>query len=771
MMESQEHNAHVSQALQTGQMGTWELHLLSGKVITSGSTDMLFGIPENHPDKTLELYLSRVHPDDLQITENAIRQSASGGVEHFVEYRVVTPRGHLRWIASRGNAILDSDNRIIKIAGALVDITARKSAEEALRISEERFRLALKGAPIVVFNQDLNLRHTWIYNSQVGVPSEELIGKVESDIWERPQDAQTLTLLKQRVIATGRSVQQDVAVWRGGEERYYSMAIEPLRDPKGKIVGITGVATDITHLKRIEATLREREHFINRVTEATPEIIYVYNIIENRNTYVNRQAAVQLGYSEAEIQAMGGNLLPTILHPDEMARVGEYNRQWIDVPEGETIDREYRLRNANGEWCWYLSREAIFSRTENGEVKEVIGTAQDITRRKRAEERTHLLQELTAELSRSLTVEQISDAILNVGIKAMGGIRGSLYQLSEKGDSLELLLCKGTTPEEAKNHHQLSLSLPLPVVDTMRTQQITWLENVEMIREQYPKMAEFLTRNNTQAVICIPMTNSSGVLGVLHLALGISRKINSEDQDLLTALAQHCAQALERVRLQQQAERSAAFEERQRLARELHDAVSQTLFSATTIAEALPIIWERNTERGSVQLEQLVRLNRAALAEMRTLLLELRPEAIVRTSLPGLLQQLMEAAKGRKQINIALNEEGEILPLPPDVHVALYRIAQESLNNSLKHSQATHIQISFQRHPDGAILLMQDNGSGFDTRAISSGLGLNTMRERADAIGASYRISSRAGYGTEVEVVWIDRTYAPTDEAYAAASR
>jgi signal transduction histidine kinase len=209
----------------------------------------------------------------------------------------------------------------------------------------------------------------------------------------------------------------------------------------------------------------------------------------------------------------------------------------------------------------------------------------------------------------------------------------------------------------------------------------------------------------------------------------------------------------------------AVAAERSRLARDLHDAVTQTLFSASLIAEALPGSWERDREEGQLLLKELRQLSRGALAEMRTLLLELRPAALVEAKLGDLLHQLAEAGTGREGLPITVTVEGE-RRLPPDVHVALYRIAQEGLNNAIKHSRATHAQVHLRYlHPAGGEdgegdveLRIYDDGRGFDPGDVSADhLGLDIMRERADAIGARLEVESQPGLGTQIVVTWKER--------------
>lgn len=202
---------------------------------------------------------------------------------------------------------------------------------------------------------------------------------------------------------------------------------------------------------------------------------------------------------------------------------------------------------------------------------------------------------------------------------------------------------------------------------------------------------------------------------------------------------------------------TVAAEERNRLARDLHDAVSQTLFSASLIAEVLPTLWEKDPEKGKVRLEEVRQLTRGALAEMRTLLLELRPSALIEADLPHLLEQLAEAITGRTRIPVVVTSIGDCL-LPDDAKVGFYRIAQEALNNVAKHSEATEVMVSLICEKIKVTLQIKDNGIGYDIDKIShESLGVGIMQERAEDINALLTIHSQVGEGTEISVVWENR--------------
>jgi len=198
----------------------------------------------------------------------------------------------------------------------------------------------------------------------------------------------------------------------------------------------------------------------------------------------------------------------------------------------------------------------------------------------------------------------------------------------------------------------------------------------------------------------------------------------------------------------------AVTAERSRLARDLHDAVTQTLFSASLIAEVLPRLWAKDPERGRQQLEEVRLLTRGALAEMRSLLLELRPEALAKAKMDDLLHQLGRAMTGRTGVPVSVSADVQC-PLPAEVKVALYRIAQEALNNASKHAEASHVDVHFQCEDGLATLAITDDGRGFDVDNIPPGhLGVGIMRERAAAVGAELEIESEIGRGTEVRVIW-----------------
>jgi signal transduction histidine kinase len=264
--------------------------------------------------------------------------------------------------------------------------------------------------------------------------------------------------------------------------------------------------------------------------------------------------------------------------------------------------------------------------------------------------------------------------------------------------------------------------------------------------------------SGTRSELAVPIIVKEQTIGVLDAQSDEPDAFDETDLSVLQSVAHQAGAAIENARLYEQAQQAAVLEERSRLARDLHDAVTQTLFSASLIAEAVPATWEMDEDEGRELLHELQRLTRGALAEMRTLLLELRPAALMETSLSDLLRQLAAAIAGRAGAPVEVMVDGECL-VPPEVHVALYRIAQEALNNVVKHSRATRVTVDMTCGGlDGGqavVVRIKDDGRGFDQDEVSPDhLGLSIMRERAQAIGADLTVASEPGSGTAVAVAW-----------------
>jgi nitrate/nitrite-specific signal transduction histidine kinase len=372
------------------------------------------------------------------------------------------------------------------------------------------------------------------------------------------------------------------------------------------------------------------------------------------------------------------------------------------------------------------------------------------------------LNAVAAVVSQSLDLERILDAALGEIMADLGFEAGVAFMLPERGG------------QGGEVRLTASRNLPDDVLAGIRTHPPEHLEQRLTALEGQPaplpmssiseELRDLLQPGGWRSAIQIPVNAKGTVFGALVLLT--RREPDSSPEQLLSlaALGNQIGMAVDNARLYEHAEESAAAAERNRLARDLHDAVSQTLFSVSLIAEVLPRIYARDPVQGAQRLDELRQLTRGALAEMRTLLLELRPADLAESNLSDLLKQLGEAVTGRARIPVEVRTDDAGSP-PTEVGIALYRIAQEALNNVAKHSGATTATVSLRSLGEsggGLLLTIEDDGAGFDSAAAGFGqLGLGIMRERAEAIGATLTISSAPGQGTTVSATWSPGDVAP----------
>jgi signal transduction histidine kinase len=265
--------------------------------------------------------------------------------------------------------------------------------------------------------------------------------------------------------------------------------------------------------------------------------------------------------------------------------------------------------------------------------------------------------------------------------------------------------------------------------------------------------------SETRSELCVPVKAAGRVLAVLNLESARMAAFTKDDVAVLETAADVLAGAIENVRLYRRAQEAAVLEERTRLARDLHDSVTQQLFSIALTAQAARAQLEKRTDRAAIQIERLQETAAAALAEMRGLIFQLRPPAALERGLVPALQQHIAAVRRRDGLPIELRVEGEGR-LPHRVEQGLYRIAQEALNNVARHAGECYVVVSVSFDPERVRLEIEDTGSGFDyaqqlVRDEGPGgrrLGLTGMRERAVELGAALRIDSRPGVGTRVVV-------------------
>jgi nitrate/nitrite-specific signal transduction histidine kinase len=432
-----------------------------------------------------------------------------------------------------------------------------------------------------------------------------------------------------------------------------------------------------------------------------------------------------------------------LIHASEQVTAGQF-KQRIEVKTGdeiETLADQFNLMSAELDDSYSLLEKKVAERTHE------LAT----------------LNAIAARVSSSLNLNEIMADALERIMELTGMEHGIAYRVAggEGGAAnigtdaeeplLRVMAFRGLPTTFADLGDRLPLRQSAAGVAGRRGEPVIWTL-AELPTESALK--ERLVTLGVEQVIAIPLMAKGRLVGSLNLSTNQSRTYPPEQVALLKTIGQQIGVAVENARLYEQAEQAATTAERSRLARELHDAVTQTLFSANLIADVLPRIWKRNPEEGMQNLEELRQLTRGALAEMRTLLLEMRPESLERADLKSLLTQLADAFVGRVRVPVSLDIQGDC-KLTHEVKLVFYRVAQEALNNIAKHSGARQVDLRLACQPGQMNMIIKDDGLGFDPSSITPDhLGIAIMRERANSIGAGLKIDSQVGQGTSIELTW-----------------
>lgn len=262
------------------------------------------------------------------------------------------------------------------------------------------------------------------------------------------------------------------------------------------------------------------------------------------------------------------------------------------------------------------------------------------------------------------------------------------------------------------------------------------------------------TSGEMKVYMGVPIARGQRVWGTLSVFGKDPGQFGDDEVDLLTSVGEEIGLVVENARLRRQAERLLVVQERNRLARELHDSVTQSLYSVTLFAEAgRRTALAANNEETADYFTQIGNTGQQALKEMRLLIHKLRPSILSKEGLVRALQQRLNSVEGRAGVKGQLIVEGET-KLSPLLEDALYQIAQEALNNALKHALSSEVIVRLDMSQRQQVVIqVEDNGRGFDqeTAALSDGIGLMSMRERAESFGGALRIQSTPGQGTIVE--------------------
>jgi PAS domain S-box-containing protein len=335
------------------------------------------------------------HPDEVAEEQRQFKSIAVGEIpSYMLEKRYVRKDGSTVWVNTVVSVVRDAEGRPRRAVGVVQDITDRKRADETLRASREELRVTLASIGDAVAVTDAQGRVVFLNNAAqdlTGWGQQEAAGRQLEEVF-RIVDETTRWPAEapvKRALRGGSGVgptSQAVLLRRAGHEVPIEDSAAPIKGPDGKVTGAVLVFRDVTERRKTADALRERERFIGRVLDTTPEVVYVYDVAERRIIFINGQVKRTLGVTPDEVRDLRQQFFARYYHPDDRDRLRDPAARYHGAADGQILEAEYRMRHADGTWHWFANREIVFMRDPGGAPRQVLGVTADITARKRAQE-------------------------------------------------------------------------------------------------------------------------------------------------------------------------------------------------------------------------------------------------------------------------------------------------------------------------------------------------------------------------------------------------
>lgn len=489
-----------------------------------------------------------------------VRSLRMGEVVNHEEMELRYADGKQLFIDVSSSPVLDSEGQIISAVVVFQDITQRKQTEAALRASQERLQVALKNAPISVFSQDCELRYTWIENPTFDYQIDQVVGYKDSD-FVPPEEAAILTRIKQQVLATGVGTREEVRLAPMGQDYYYDLTVEPLRDDSGAVVGVTCAAIDISELKQTELALRHSEERFRLLAEQVRIIPWEADPITGQFTYVGPQAVDIVGYP-LDMWYTENFWAEHIYGPDRERAITfcQESAQSLD-----NYDFEYRMVTATGRVVWLYD---VVNVVRHQEIPKVLrGIMIDITQRKRQEEAQQYLAEVSKVLATSLDPQLTLNQLAHQLVPHLAD--WCTVHLLEADDSIQPVATAHVNPEKVKwadairKQYPLKRDDPHGTVQVLRTGKSEFYPHipdallVQSARD--PEHLRLLREVGFSSAMIVPMQAHGKTLGTITLVAAESGRLYDEaDLWLAEDLARRAALAVDNAQLYQRAQQEQA---------------------------------------------------------------------------------------------------------------------------------------------------------------------------------------------------------------------
>ena len=691
----------LSLALASTSSGIWEYYPQSKRAYYDPRWFTMLGYEPGALPPEYHSWADLLHPEDRERTEQTVHRHVVAGKDYSQEFRLRCRDGQWRWISSSGKIVeRDAEGSALRIVGTHVDINERKRTQAELeqvnqnlerRVKERTRELAVLNTLAAVVSRTLDLGQ--IMESALQ-KTMEATGLEAGAAYKLEEQAGTLVLVAQRGLSPGfvsRTSRMPLEAALAGKQI----------DLEQPVVWSLSEYPD----GELKAQIREEglELVIGVPVTAKGRVLGAL--------VISSRAPRSLSSEESSLLMAIGRQIGLAA---ENARLFELER---------SKHEEAKRRRTVAEGL----REILAVLNSNRPLQETLDSIITQTCRVTGSDAASLLQRESADSPFTIQSACGLDAGYVSAIRFSVGKGGVGRALAEGG--------------------------PVVVADAAAIMD-RWAREPDPRYVEEAKGLELMIRHGFLALLSVPLNTKKEAYGGITLYYRQAREFSQEEIQLALSVADQAALAIENARLRGQAEQAAAFAERSRLARELHDSVTQSLYSITLYSEAVARMLTAGAGLEAVEhLRELRATAQEALREMRLLIFQLSPPILDQGGLAGALQIRLDAVESRGGLKVDLQARGPER-LAPLVRQELYQIAQEALNNALKHARAQAVRVLLDFQESGTRLEVRDDGKGFDPDKTdrSGGLGLRGMRERVQGIGGTLQVESAPGQGTTVRV-------------------
>src|SRR6266540_704339 len=763
--------ARLQAAIDAADIGLWDWDLVSGQIIWLGHHGELFGFAAGEFDGTYLSFEKRVHPEDLEELNKVVQCAREEGSEYTHEYRVVWPDGSIHWIAGRGRFVYNQTGQPVRMYGAVLDITERKQAEEAIRKSEQVLREAeslghtgsweqnlVTGE---IFNTEENLRLFFGNDHSKGGDFEDYAETVHPDDREYVMQRR-VQLLTER----GPSDIEYRVAWPDGSVHVIFGRATVVYDELGQAIRVYGTNVDITERKRAEESLRRSESNFRTLADKSLQGIAIFQ--EQKMVYANPAISKITGYTVEELKSMSVEQIIELTHPIDRPIAVERVRNRM-AGEALSPSIELRMLRRDGSTVWV---QAFNNPIEYNGQPALLSTTIDITERKQAEFTIRSLLQISEKLTATLDIDVLLDSLVIEAIKLIDAEIGWSGLRTEEGmvchthigRDLQVIPFKYLWPPGVGLPgwvlvHKVPYVMNDPQSDKLIISEIRERFGVKAaidtpILDPQGEVIGFFEVNNKKNGARFSESDMEKLVAVSRIAsIALQNAMsyaNLEREEKALRESQLQSQQLSRQLLQVQES------ERRALTTELHDRVGQNLTGLSIILQNMKaLLSEETAQTLAGKFDDAQTLLEDITRQIRDIMAELHLPELEEYGLAAALEIYAERAASRGNLELTADLPDLTPPrLPSNVRIALFRSAQEAIINVLRHADATQLAVSLHRENGRVRLRVEDDGRGFDPNVASQNeapsWGLKIMRERIESIGGKVQIESEPGHGTRV---------------------